>query len=96
MPEEFHIEPVHAEENEYRSCWSEKLQNNLCIILAPVVRMVDNAIHWINLYPLDSAIGLPNTYRWIVICLVDHEGTQIAWTVSILESPIQFAVTSLQ
>ena len=47
MPEEFHIEPVRAEENEYRSCWSEKLQNNLCIILAPVVRMVDNAIHWI-------------------------------------------------
>ena len=25
-----------------------------------------------------------------------HEGTQIAWTVSILESPMQFTVTSLQ
>ena len=25
-----------------------------------------------------------------------HEGTQIAWTVSILESPIQFTVTTLQ
>ena len=27
---------------------------------APVVQMADNAIHWINLYPLDSAIGFPN------------------------------------
>ena len=29
---------------------------------APVVQKVDNAIHWINLYPLDSAIGLPDSY----------------------------------
>ena len=28
-----------------------------------VVQKVDNAIHWINLYPMDSAIGFPNTYR---------------------------------
>ena len=29
--------------------------------LAPVVQKVDNAIRWINLYPLDSVIGLnPN------------------------------------
>ena len=27
MPEEFDIEPVHAEENEQRSCRLEKLQN---------------------------------------------------------------------
>ena len=27
---------------------------------APVVQMADNAIHWINLYPLDCAIGFPN------------------------------------
>ena len=27
---------------------------------APVVQMADNAIHWINLYPLDSAVGFPN------------------------------------
>ena len=28
----------------------------------PIVQKVDNAIHWINPhYPLDSAIGLPNT-----------------------------------
>ena len=23
---------------------------------------VDSAIHWINLYPLNNAIGFPNTY----------------------------------
>ena len=31
-------------------------------VLAPVVQKVDNAIHRINLYPLDSAIRFPNTY----------------------------------
>ena len=30
--------------------------------LAPVVQKVDSAIHRINLYPLGSAIGFPNTY----------------------------------
>ena len=29
---------------------------------APVVQKVDSAIHWLNLYPLDNAIGFPNTY----------------------------------
>ena len=29
---------------------------------APVVQKVDNAIHWINYYPADNAIGFPNTY----------------------------------
>ena len=32
------------------------------IYLAPVVQNVDNAIHRINVYPLNSAIGFPNTY----------------------------------
>ena len=32
------------------------------IYLAPVVQNVDNAIHWINVYPLNSAICFPNTY----------------------------------
>ena len=32
------------------------------IFPAPVVQKVDNAIHWINFYPLDSTIGFPNTY----------------------------------
>ena len=31
--------------------------------LGPVVRKVDNAIRWINLYPVDNAMGFPNTYR---------------------------------
>ena len=30
--------------------------------LAPVVQKLDDAIPEINLYPLDSAIGFPNTY----------------------------------
>ena len=39
--------------------------------LAPDVHKVDNAINRINLYPLDSAIGFPNIYHWIVIYSVD-------------------------
>ena len=31
-------------------------------LLASVVQMVDNAIHWINHYPLDNLIGFPDTY----------------------------------
>ena len=30
--------------------------------LAPVVQKLDSAIHRINLYPVDNAIGFPNTY----------------------------------
>ena len=30
--------------------------------LGPVVQNVDNAIHRIIVYPLNSAIGFPNTY----------------------------------
>ena len=29
---------------------------------APVVQKVGTVIHWINLYPKDSAIGFPYTY----------------------------------
>ena len=32
------------------------------VVRAPVLQKVDSAIHWINHYPLDSAIGFPNTY----------------------------------
>ena len=35
--------------------WALNLQD-------PVVLKVDNAIHWISIYPVDSAIGFPNTY----------------------------------
>ena len=31
-------------------------------VLAPVVQMVDSAIHWINLYPAVNATGFANTY----------------------------------
>ena len=31
-------------------------------ILAPVVQMLDNAIHWINHYPLDNSIGFASVY----------------------------------
>ena len=33
-----------------------------CQILVPVVRKVDNAIHRINLYPVDSVVCFVNTY----------------------------------
>ena len=32
------------------------------INLAPVVQKADNAIHHIDLYPVNSALGFPNTY----------------------------------
>ena len=42
---------------------------------SPVVQRVDNMNQWINLYPLDSTIGFPDTCysltRWLVIYLVD-------------------------
>ena len=38
----------------------------------PVVLKVDNAIHRINQYPVDSAIGFPDSLiRWMVIYPVD-------------------------
>ena len=40
----------------------KQMQHMRSIILAPVVLKMDNAIHRINLYSLDSAIGFPNTY----------------------------------
>ena len=32
------------------------------VVPAPVVRKMDNAVHWINLYSVNDAIGFPNTY----------------------------------
>ena len=45
-------------------------------VWAPVVRKLDSAIHWINHYPVDSAIGfllslLSLLIHWIVIYPVD-------------------------
>ena len=31
-------------------------------VQAPIAQKVDSAIHWINLYPVNSAIGFPKTY----------------------------------
>ena len=31
-------------------------------VLAPVVQIVDKAIHWLNLYLVDNTISFPNTY----------------------------------
>ena len=33
-----------------------------CLRLAPVVQKLNSAIHRINLYPVDNAIGFPNIY----------------------------------
>ena len=34
----------------------------LAVKQGPVVRKVDNAIHWINHYPADSVVCFVNTY----------------------------------
>ena len=40
--------------------------NNYCFSVlltqGPVVRKVDNTIHWINRYPVDSVVCFVNTY----------------------------------
>ena len=41
---------------------SDTGDNQIFEDLAPVVRKVDNAIHWINFYPLGIAIGVSNIY----------------------------------
>ena len=39
--------------------------------MAWVVQKVDNSIHRINHYPVDSVVGLSMLIQWIVIYLVD-------------------------
>ena len=39
--------------------------------LATVVRSTDNAIHRINLYPMDSEVRFANPIHWIAIYLLD-------------------------
>ena len=49
---------------------------------APVVQKLDNAIHRINLYPVDSAIGFANSYlstefiRWIALSILWTTGSE--------------------
>ena len=48
-------------------------RNSFVLDLAPVVQKVDNAIHWINLYPVEWIAQLVSLILicWIVIYLVD-------------------------
>ena len=55
---------------------------------ALVIKKVDNPIHWINLNPVDSAVGIHNTYfiHWIMIypvyCNIKHlnkRGQKMSW-----------------
>ena len=41
------------------------------LVQDPLVRKVDNAIRWINLYPVDNAIISRTLTHWIVIYPVD-------------------------
>ena len=41
---------------------STSLLHPVFIVLASVVQTLDSAIHRINHYPVDSAIGFPNTF----------------------------------
>ena len=44
----------------------------IIINMVPVVQKTNSAIHQINLYPPDSAIGFPNNFiNWLVIYHVD-------------------------
>ena len=50
-------------------CDNQLLQ--LDVLQGQVVRKVVSALQWVNLYPVDNAIGFPNTLCWIVIYLVN-------------------------
>ena len=61
-----------------------------------VVQKVDNAIHWINLYPLDSTIS-PILIHWIVIYPMDSDiqhlnnlGQNSLWTTSTMSHTCVF------
>ena len=43
-------------EQGFRRCFTYRLNQ------APIVENVDNAVHWINLYPVENEIGFPNAY----------------------------------
>ena len=50
---------------------SDTLLNKNCGVQAQVVQKVDNAIHRVNLYPLDGAMGFANTFplsfgKWFI------------------------------
>ena len=67
-----------------------RIRNSVLVILkilliwpCAVVQKVDNAIHWVNLYPqLDSAVVFPNTYQ-------PDKSPAIQWTSIIALSSFQ-------
>ena len=44
-----------------------RIRTLVALYLAPVVRRVDNVIHWINHYPTDSVGKTNYVIHWIVI-----------------------------
>jgi len=44
------------------SIQTKAAEQYLSIVLDPVDQKVDNTMHWINLYAVDNAIGFLNTY----------------------------------
>ena len=44
-----------------RSELSWTSSERVCGLQGPVVRKLDNTIHWINLYPVDNTVGFPRT-----------------------------------
>ena len=55
------VEPPYIAYREYLAADANCLDIET-VLLAPVVQKLDSAIHWINLYSADNAIGFPNTY----------------------------------
>ena len=48
-----------------------RIRQNCYTDLASVVQPVDDAIHWVNLYPEYSAIGFPNIHLAPVVQTLD-------------------------
>ena len=73
------IQPVIASDSAGWFRQQPALSNNpVSVLLGRVVWKVDNAIHWINLYPEDNVIGSLVLNCWIilVIYLVDSQCCQ--------------------
>lgn len=49
-----------SQEGDTKGTWSSDLVE--FGVLVPVVQRMDNAIHWINDYPVDSMISFVNTF----------------------------------
>ena len=46
----------------WSSIHTKAAEQYLSLVQDPVDQKVDHVVKWINLYPVDSAIGFPNTY----------------------------------